>query len=662
MAGDERKERRPNPDELLLQLKKAGRGKLTIFLGPAAGVGKTWEMLQAAHERINEGVDLVVGWVQLHGRRDTEDMLEGLPVVEPLHLEYHGSYYYEMNLDAILARKPQVVIVDELAHSNVQGSRHKRRYQDVEELLAAGIDVYSTLNIQHVESLNDLVETITNVQVRETVPDYIVEQADIIRLIDIPPEELLQRLRDGKIYAPEQAARAINGFFRPGNINALREIAMRFAARQVDDQLLSYMREQAIDGPWPASGKVMVCVSSQVQSAILLRAGKRLADGIQAELLAVHIEAGRYKKPLAEPEKLQLLKNMKLAEDLGAETLTVVAEDFVEEVLELARTHNVATVVLGKPQITFWGQVLPWMMSTTDKLLQQVGSALSVCVINTDVKDQQVAVQIKTKVSQTRDRFRSYLYTLGMVVLTTLLGRVLFNAVGFANIAFFYMFPILLAAFCWGKKQVYLAAISSILAYDYFFIEPLFEFSVNDIQYLWTFLLMLLLALIIGSRTESIRDEAATARRREKEIRLLYMFSRGFAQWHSSAEVVENLVKYIGEAFNRETVAFIPNAANVLVAAAMFHPSLAVVYKQFKMDDADLGVANWVFMNGEPAGAYTENLPSAKYLFVPMETGSKILGVLGIVVAAEQLTPVESRLLAALSGMAAMALEELTRR
>ncbi|MFA6075833.1 MAG: DUF4118 domain-containing protein [Negativicutes bacterium] len=661
MSNDQQKENRPDPDKLLAQLQKSTRGKLTIFLGPAAGVGKTWAMLQAAHERLEEGIDLEVGWVQLHGRRDTEDMLEDLPIIEPLHLEYHGKYYYEMNLDAILVRKPQIVVVDELAHTNIQGTRHKRRYQDVEELLAAGIDVYSTLNIQHIESLNDLVETITGIKVRETVPDYVIEQADTIRLIDIPPEELLQRLKDGKIYVAEQIQRAVDGFFRPGNINALREITMRFAARQVDVKLIDYMREKAIEGPWPASGKVMVCVSSQVHSAMLLRAGKRLADGTQAELLAVHIESGRYKKPLAEPEKLQLLKNMKLAEDLGAETLTVVAEDFVEEVLEIARSHNVATVILGKPKITFWGQVLPWMMSTTDKLLQRVSSSLNVCIINTGTVEQQSEIKIKTQPVQVRYRFRSYVYSLLMVGLATLIGRVLFNAVGFTNVAFFYMFPILLSAFCWGKKQVYLSAVLSVLAYDYFFVEPLFEFSVNDIQYLWTFLIMLLLALVIASRTESIRNEAVTARRREKEVRLMYMFSRGFTSWHSSEEVVENLVKYIGEAYSLETVALIPNADKALKVAAIFIPALGVVYKQFKMDETELAVAHWVFQNAEPAGAYTDNLPAAKYLFVPMETGKNTLGVLGINLE-RQLNPVESRLLSALSGMAAMALEDLTRR
>ena len=320
-------------ETLLAAANKEQRGKLTVFLGAAAGVGKTCSMLQEAHARLREGTDIVLGLVLTHGRKETAALLEGLPRIPEQEIEYHGKMLQEMDLDAILRRRPQLVVVDELAHSNVPGSRHQRRYQDVEELLAAGIDVYTAVNIQHIESLNDVVAQITGSIVRETVPDAFFELADDIRLIDIPPKELLQRLKEGKVYRPQQAQQALRGFFRQGNISALRELALRFTARHVDQDMLAYMRLHKIEGPWPASGKVMVCVSASPFSAQLIRAAQRLAQGLHAEFLAVHIETPERRFPHGDKERERLWRNLNLAKELGGQILTTAGTDFVETVL-----------------------------------------------------------------------------------------------------------------------------------------------------------------------------------------------------------------------------------------------------------------------------------------------------------------------------------------
>ena len=343
---------RPDPDALLQKIEKEHRGRLTIFLGAAAGVGKTYAMLEAARERQTEGVDVVIGWIETHGREETKRLAEGLSGVEPLFIDYRGKQLAEMDLDAILQRKPEIALVDELAHANIAGSRHIRRFQDVEDLLAVGIDVYSTLNIQHIESLNDVVAQITGVIVRETVPDRILENADVVRLIDISPEELIKRLQDGKVYIPAQAAQALQKFFRAGNINALRELSLRYTARRVDKALQNYMVENRIDGPWPASGRIMVCVGDNPSSAQLIRAAHRLANGMQSELLAVHIEPSVRSSQVSDAANEKTINNLRLAEDLGAVIITAIADDVCAEIVEIARKHNVAAIVVGRPRHT----------------------------------------------------------------------------------------------------------------------------------------------------------------------------------------------------------------------------------------------------------------------------------------------------------------------
>jgi len=411
------KEKRPDPDELLASLEKEGQGKLTIFLGAAAGVGKTYAMLEAARDKLAEGIDVVAGIVETHGRAETEALLQGLPIIPRKPQEYKGRTFYEMDLDAILTRRPQIVLVDELAHTNITGSRHKKRYMDVEELLAAGINVYTTLNIQHLETMNDIVAQITGVKVKETIPDRVLESAFQIQLIDIPPEELIQRLKEGKVYIPGQAANALKKFFRPGNINALRELALRYTARRVDHQMESYMRVHGIAGPWPAGEKIMVCISASRFSAQLIRAAKRMAERLQGEWFAVHVVSSR-SVHTNEVEKNSLADNFRLAEKLGAEIISLTGDDVADEILEIARKRNVSQIIIGKPEHTrFWELIHG---SVVDKVVRH-SHGISIHVIP---GSQQEAGQInKLLVSRQRQKFSVIPYTLsiGMMVLMTLI-------------------------------------------------------------------------------------------------------------------------------------------------------------------------------------------------------------------------------------------------
>ena len=352
---------RPDPDELLARIqseeKGKNQGKLKIFLGYVAGVGKTYAMLEAAHQRKAEGIDVVVGYVETHNRVETEAMLAGLQVIPRKKLDYHGVTVEEIDVDAILARHPQLALVDELAHTNLSGSRHPKRYQDVEELLEAGINVYTTLNIQHLESLNDVIAQITNITVRETVPDSIIDEAAEIELVDLPPDELIDRLNEGKVYVPDQAARAIHKFFRKGNLTALRELTMRRAAARVDEHMLDYMQTRAIPGPWPAGERILVCISANPLGEKLVRSARRLADELKAEWQAIYIETPRH-IGLSQAQRDQIAHNLQLAEELGAKTFSIPGQTVAGSVLEYAHKHNITKIIAGKSVRPRWVELL----------------------------------------------------------------------------------------------------------------------------------------------------------------------------------------------------------------------------------------------------------------------------------------------------------------
>ncbi|BBB92327.1 MAG TPA: DUF4118 domain-containing protein [Methylomusa anaerophila] len=598
---------RPDADELPGRIPKAAKGKLTVFFGAAAGVGKTYTMLEAAQQCLAEGMDVVSGWIETHGRAETERLVAGLPCIAPQIILYRDKEIKEMDIDAILARKPDLVIVDELAHTNILGSRHVRRYQDIEELLNAGINVYTTLSIQHIESLNDVVTRITGVIVRETVPDYIVERADTVQLIDIPPEELIKRLKEGKVYVPGQVEQALKKFFRPGNINALRELALRFTASRVDKDLAQYMREHNIEGPWPAAGRIMVCVSASPFSAQLIRAARRLSGGLQAELLAVHIEAPTRRYPMGEKERDRVVRNLRLAEELGAQTLTIVGENLVNEILEVARSHNVTAIVVGRPQHSRLWELRHG--SLVDKLIRH-GGGINVYVIQGKAEEEERPA-IKTAPPAVASRpLWHYCGGLSMMVAVTILSWLFKAELELVNIALLYVLPVLLAAAWWGRWPSYVTAVASVLAFDFLFVSPIFTFSVSDIRYVWSFIIFLFVSFVSGGRTELLRLEAKSARQREKRTRALYEFSRGIAAVINLEAIAKELARHAGETIGSKTMVLLPDDKGYLAMAGFYDPARPDSFSQPQpLLEAENAVASWAYQHRQVAGRSTETLP-----------------------------------------------------
>lgn len=662
MMNPNKPEIRPKPEDILGRINKENSGKLTVFLGAAAGVGKTYAMLEAAHDRLRENIDIVIGWIEPHGRRETEKMAEGLTRIPAKGIEYRGKTLYEMDIDTLLERKPELVLVDELAHANIPGSRHARRFQDVEELLSAGINVYTTLNIQHVESLNDVVTQITGVIVRETVPDHIVEQADSVKLIDIPPEELIKRLKEGKVYIHGQAEQALRKFFRQGNINALRELSLRFTAARVDKDLNEYMREHGIYGPWPVSGRVMVCVSSSPFSTQLIRAARRLTGG-QADWLALHVEPIR-PLPISDKERDCLARNMRIAEELGAKVLTVVGKDLPEEVLGVARNHNVTTIVIGNPRQSRWREFING--STVDKILRHSGG-INVHVIQGEPEQEQ-SVAINTTVAVRATRTTPWLHYGGgilMMVTVTIFSHLLqvMTNVELINIALLYQLPVVLSAFWWGRWPSYFTAVCCVIVFDFFFMPPSFNMHSDVVHYLWSFATFLIVAFVIGGRTEMLRREAAAAHVRERSTRALYHFSREIVAITDLKTIAQEMAKQAAEAINRKVAVLLPGENDRLDVWAEYEPALSDDNQQnkpepFPLDNpTEAAIASWAYQHGQISGKSSETLAGTNCLYLPLKTRAEIVGVLSIYIGDNNLTPEERRLVDAWTGLAAIAVD-----
>lgn len=659
MPVNKKQEQRPDPDDLLERIRRAARGKLTVFLGAAAGVGKTYTMLELARERAGEGIDVVIGWVETHGRKETERLATGLERVPPRILNYNGRDLPEMDIDAIIRRRPELVLVDELAHANVHGSRHVRRFQDVEELLKAGISVYTTLNVQHLESLNDVVAQITGVVVRETVPDHIVEQADSVQLIDIPPEDLIKRLKEGKVYIRGQVEQALRHFFRPGNINALRELALRYTASRVDKELSEYMREHNIEGPWPASGRVMVCVGASPFSAQLIRAARRLATGLQPDWIALHVELAR-RSPLSDAERDRISRNMKLAAELGALTLSVTGDDMVESVLETARLHNVTAIVVGKPRHGRLWELING--SIVDKLLRR-SCGINIYVIQANKENARASGIVTTSSPKTQNKLE-YAGGLAMIMAVTVVGWLLKGNIEIGNIALLYQLPVVLSAFWWGRWQSYFTAVFSVLVFDFLFIAPIFTFTVYDLRYLWSFITFLVIAFVIGGRTEILRHEAAAARKRERSTRALYEFSRGIAAVIDPETIVRELTVQAAETLGRKVAVLLPDARGRLAVWADYEPGgdkeSAIRRRRLALaESSEMAVAVWAYEHGEVAGRSTETLPGARFLYLPLRTGDTVVGVMGVQVVERLVTPEQRHLMDAWASLAAVAIERV---
>jgi len=657
---------RKTPEEILESIERESRGKLTIYLGSSAGVGKTYSMLEAAREKKHGGADVVIGWIDTHGRKETEKLTKGIERVQPMLLEYRGKSFREMDLDSVLKRKPNLVLVDELAHTNIQGSRHSRRFQDVEELLRSGINVYTTVNIQHVESLNDVVAQITGIVVRETVPDRIIEEADSIRLIDISTDELVNRLKEGKVYIPAQAEQALSKFFRPGNLNALRELAMRFAARRVDREISEYMRAHRIEGPWPMAGNVMVCIGGSPFSAQLIRAAFQLSRGLRSEWYALHVDTSKRLFPMGDRERTRIHRNMRLAEELGAKTITVIGEDLASEILETARIHNISSLVVGKPRHNkAWDLIYG---SVVDELSRK-GGGLNIYIIQTGISSE-APPSIKTGTSVPQFNWMHYAVSLMMSGLVTAAGLFFKSELDLINIAFLYLLPVVLSASWWGRWPSYFTAFCSVLFFDFLFVPPIFTFTVHDIRHALSFVIFMIVAFIIGGKTEQLKSEAQSARIRERNSRTLYEFGREIAGVSDLAVIAKKLSTHMAETLEREVVVLFPGGENELKLSYCYNPrrknepftaecpdSQSCGNKA--IDSSTMAVAVWVYKNARVAGRSTDTLSDCSYLFVPLLAKGKAEGVLGVNMGNENLMPEQWRLLDTWVQLAAIMIERV---
>jgi two-component system sensor histidine kinase KdpD len=610
--------KRPDPDELLARIhseeERAKHGKLKIFLGYVAGVGKTYAMLEAAHQRLEEGVDIVVGYVETHGRKETEALLAGLEVLPRCETEYRGIKLTEMDIDAVIRRHPKIVLVDELAHTNNPGSRHPKRYQDVEEVLKAGIDVYSTVNIQHLESLSDIVQQITGVVVREKIPDRIIDEADEIELIDLPTDELLKRLQDGKVYISDQAMRALEKFFRKGNLTALRELSLRRAADRVDSQMLSYMQTKAIPGPWPATERILVCISSHPMGERLIRSGRRLADDLNAEWYVLFVETP-YHLHMPVENRLRVQRFLNLAEELGAKVTSISSDSVADAVINFARERNITKIVAGKPFRPRWFEIIRG--SVIDQIIRNSGT-IDVNVVS-DISSTPPIPKVKTD----RKVKRIWRYVLGvlLVVAVTLFGRLVAQYLDPTNLIMFYLLAVVIAAVYLGRGPAIITSIFGVLAFDFFLINPIFSFSVDDTQYILTFFGLLIVGLIISNSAALLRDQVAVLRNKEKETQSLFTLSRELTGAVSLDQVMQIAIQTTSAILDRKCVILLPQNGALEIKQASVDLTL---------DSNEYAVAEWSFKQALPAGKGTDTLPAAAIRFTPLNTGHGPVGVLGI--------------------------------
>ena len=643
------RDQRPSPEALLEAAAQEGRGKLKIFLGAAPGVGKTYEMLQAAQAKRREGVDVVIGVVETHGRQETEALLAGLAVIPRRRVDYRGRSLEEMDLDAILLRRPLLVLVDELAHTNAPGGRHPKRYLDVEELLAAGIDVYTTLNIQHVESLNDVVAQITRIRVRETVPDSILDRADDIEVIDLAPGDLIQRLREGKVYVPHQAERAVRHYFKPGNLTALRELALRRTAQRVDEQMLSYMRQHAISGPWAAGERVLVCVSEDPSCAALVRYAKRLADRLHAPWTALYVETARHHR-LSEAERDRVADVLRLAETLGAEALTVPGGRIADDVVGYAQANNITHIVIGKSERPRWFEML--YGSVVHDLVRRAGG-ISVHVIAGDAEGAVPAKTVATRPPSEPFDLLPYAATTGIIAVALGVGVVLQQLISVQNISLVFLTGILFSAIRFGLLPSFFACLLSVLAYNFFFLPPLYTFTIADPENVVALFFFLIVAVIASNLAGRTRDQVLTARSRARTTEELFAFSRKLAGIGTLDDLLWATVYQIASMLKVRVVLLLPATTGIAVRAG--YPP------EDELDEADLAAAHWTWEHNRPAGRGADTLPGAKRLFLPLRTGRAPVGVLGIDrdEPGPVLTPDGRRLLDALADQAAVAIERI---
>jgi two-component system sensor histidine kinase KdpD len=642
-------EQRPDPEALLKRVQEEEvaqrRGKLKVFFGATAGVGKTYAMLQAAHEQQEDGVNVLIGWVETHGRAETDALVKGLKILPPRTVDHRGARLQEFDLDAALARRPAIILMDEWAHTNAHGSRHPKRWQDVEELLEAGINVYTTVNVQHLECLNDVVAQITGIRVRETIPDSAFDRADDVELIDLPPDDLLQRLKDGKVYVPEQVRQAIQNFFRKGNLIALREMALRRTAERVDQQMEVYRRDHAVVRTWPAGETIMVCVNIKPRGARLIRAARTMATGLHAKWIAVYVQTSRHLR-LPDAERSDVVETLRLAEQLGAETVTLTGDHVSQELLSYAQSRNVTKIIVGKPIRSRWSA---WLFgSVVDELVRRSGD-IDIYVITGEAGEGRPLLAAALKRTS---NWRAYGYGLLVVLACTTVSWTMFPYFGVANLIMVYLLGVTIVATRWGRGPSVLASLLSVAAFDFFFIPPYFSFAVSDIQYVWTFAVMLVVALLLSGLAAKTRQQVQATSQNLRRTAALYAMSRDFATQRGLDKLSALAAQHIREVFESQVAIFIPDQTGRVVlqrSGGLF----------FELDPKEAGVAQWVFDHRQPAGPGTDTLPGASALYLPLIGSRGPTGVIAIrpTQPTRLLDPEQLRLLETFASQTALAIE-----
>ncbi len=648
-------ESRPSPDALLEAARQEGNhvGKLRIFVGAAPGVGKTYEMLHQAQAKRKEGVDVVIGVVETHGRKETETLLAGLEVLPRKTMLYKGRRLDEMDLDAILARHPRLVLVDELAHTNAPGSRHPKRYLDVEEILARGIDVYTTVNIQHIESLNDVIAQITGIRVRETVPDSIFDRADSIELVDLTPDDLIQRLKDGKVYVPQQAERALLNFFSPANLTALRELALRRTADRVDEQLLAQMQARAIQGPWAAGERILVCISEDPRSAGLVRYAKRLSDRLHAPFIALSVETRRTVS-LSEEERDRTADTLRLAQTLGGEPTTIPGGDrsIADDVIAYAHANNITQIVVGKSTRSRWFEIIHG--SVVHDLVRGAGN-ISVHVIAGEREIGEPVPRKTVSTAQPRPslQLRPYLVALLAVAIALGVGELIQPEFRIENIDLVFLTAIVVVAVRYGLLPSLFASAIASLCYNFFFLPPIYTFTITDPTNIAAFFFFIFISTLVSNVAARVRTQAVTAMARARTTEALYSFSRKLAGVGTLDDVLWATTYQIALMLKVRVVILLPEDGTIAVKAG--YPP------EDRIDEADVAAAKWAWENDRSAGRGSDTLPGAKRLFLPMRTGRGLIGIIGIDSdkPGPLLTPDDRRLLDALSDQSAIAIERV---
>jgi two-component system, OmpR family, sensor histidine kinase KdpD len=619
----------------------------------APGVGKTYEMLQQARARNQDGYDIVVGVVETHGRKETQALLNGLETIPRKRLEYKGQSLEELDLDAVIARHPQIVLVDELAHTNAPGSRHPKRYLDVEELLNHGIDVYTTVNIQHIESLNDVVAQITHVRVRETVPDSVFDRADAVELVDLTPDDLIERLKEGKVYIPKQAERALEHFFSPANLTALRELALRRTAERVDEQLLTEMQARAIPGPWAAGERILVCISEDSRAAGLIRYAKRLADRLHGPWTALYVESRRSLQ-LTEEERDRIADTLRLAEALGGEAVTIPSADqrIADDVIRYAQTNNATQIIIGKSTRTRWFEILHG--SVVHDLVRRSGN-ISVHVISGDTIAGEPIPKKTVRAAEGAEAIdpRPYMAALLAVAAAVGVGALLWPWIGLENIGLVFLSAIVGIAVRFGLWPSLLASVVSALCYNFFFTEPYYAFTISDPKDVIAVVFFTIVALVVSNVAARARTQAVAVMGRARTTESLYAFSRKLAGVGTLDDVLWATAYQTALMLKVRVVLLLPEDGSIAVRTG--YPP------EDMLDEADLAAANWAWQNNRSAGRGSDTLPGAKRLFLPMRTGRGAIGVVGIDSdkPGPLLTPDQRRLLDALIDQGALAIERV---